>query len=124
MTIKRTHIYIKNLTVNARIGVHDFEQQKPQRIIVNCDMGLYPDARQNIDVIADTVCYATVRDKIIAHLTAFSFQLLETAAADIGQICLQDARVKSAHIRIEKPDIFPDADAVGVAIDVVRGADS
>jgi dihydroneopterin aldolase len=43
--------------------------------------------------------------------------LLETLAEEIAAICLQDGRVRSVRVRVEKLDIFPDAASVGVEIE-------
>ena len=42
-------------------------------------------------------------------------------AERIAAACLADPRVLFAHVQVEKPDVFPDAAAAGVAIVLRRG---
>jgi len=42
---------------------------------------------------------------------------VETLAERIAALCLDDARVRSVRIRVEKLDVFPDATSVGVEIE-------
>ena len=43
--------------------------------------------------------------------------LVETLAERLAGICLQDPRVRSARVRVEKLDVFADAVSVGVEIE-------
>lgn len=109
-------IIINNLLVPAKIGILDEEKKSDQRIRIRCTLTLAPMARQGVDKIEDTVCYASLRDDIIRHLQSGHINLLETAAEDIATLCLRDKRVHSAAVAVEKLDIFKDADSVGVEI--------
>jgi 7,8-dihydroneopterin aldolase/epimerase/oxygenase len=43
--------------------------------------------------------------------------LVETLCEKIASACLKDRRVLAARIRVEKPDIIPNARSVGVEIE-------
>jgi len=43
--------------------------------------------------------------------------LVETLAERIAALCLADARVSSVRVRVEKLDIYEQADSVGVEIE-------
>ena len=43
--------------------------------------------------------------------------LVETLAERFAESCLRDKRVAAARVRIEKPDIIPNARSVGVEIE-------
>jgi 7,8-dihydroneopterin aldolase/epimerase/oxygenase len=43
--------------------------------------------------------------------------LVETLREKIAQACVKDRRVLAARIRVEKPDIIPQARSVGVEIE-------
>jgi dihydroneopterin aldolase len=43
--------------------------------------------------------------------------LVETRAEDVAAMCLEDRRVLSARVRVEKLDILEDAQSVGVEIE-------
>ncbi|MGY9002825.1 MAG: dihydroneopterin aldolase, partial [Rhodospirillales bacterium] len=42
---------------------------------------------------------------------------VETLGDDIASMCLEDLRVRSVRVRIEKLDVFEDATSVGVEIE-------
>jgi dihydroneopterin aldolase len=44
-------------------------------------------------------------------------KLVETVAEEIAAMCLEDGRVSSVRVRVEKLDILPDAASVGVEIE-------
>ena len=46
--------------------------------------------------------------------------LAETLAELIAAACLRDKRVMAARVRIEKPDVIPNARSVGVEIERLR----
>jgi len=46
--------------------------------------------------------------------------LVETLAEDIATMCLEDIRILSVRVRIEKLDVFADVESVGVEIERVR----
>ena len=46
--------------------------------------------------------------------------LVETLAELIAAACLSDRRVAAVRVRIEKPDIIPNARSVGVEIERLR----
>ena len=43
--------------------------------------------------------------------------LVETLADRIAEMCLEDQRVRTARVRIEKLDVFADAESAGVEIE-------
>jgi dihydroneopterin aldolase len=48
-------------------------------------------------------------------------QLVETLAERLCEACLEDKRVVSARVRVEKLDVFPDATSVGVEVERRNG---
>ena len=49
--------------------------------------------------------------------TAGHVLLAETLAERIALAMLQDPRVEAARVTVEKPDVYDDVDAVGVAVE-------
>ncbi len=122
MTITKTYdrIVIRDLAIEARIGIHAHEQKTAQHLLIQCELQMKSGARQSKDDIADTVDYAVLRQNIIDMLQSRSYQLLETAAEDITSLCLADKRVQNAKVKIEKLKIFSDC---VVGVEILRSAD-
>jgi 7,8-dihydroneopterin aldolase/epimerase/oxygenase len=69
------------------------------------------------DEIDHVVSYEIVVKKIEAIVAAGHVNLVETLAEKFAEACLRDKRVLAARVRIEKPDIIPNARSVGVEIE-------
>jgi 7,8-dihydroneopterin aldolase/epimerase/oxygenase len=112
------HVFVRDLDCMALIGIYDHEKVKPQRIIVNIDLSV--EEGSGDDDIGHVVSYEIVVKKVEAILEAGHINLVETLCDRIAESCLKDKRVVAARVRVEKPDIIPNARSVGVEIERVR----
>lgn len=121
------HVFLRDMVIAARVGVHAFEHDAPQRIRINVDLAVEeaepgqatasaPPA-VGPDQLSRVVDYESVARSVRAIVAAGHVRLIETLAERIAESCLADGRVRSAYIRIEKLDIFPDMASVGIEIE-------
>jgi 7,8-dihydroneopterin aldolase/epimerase/oxygenase len=110
------HVFIRDLMLSCKIGVHRHEQARTQRVRINLDLAVRDD-RDLRDDLANVVCYERITNAVRAAVSSRHIKLLETLAEEIAGICLEDGRVRSVRVRVEKLDIFPDATSVGVEIE-------
>ncbi len=111
------HVFVRDLDLLALIGIYDHEKVKPQRIVVNVDLSVQEAHGPMSDDIDHVVSYEIVVKKIEAIVAAGHVNLVETLAEKFAEACLRDKRVLAARVRIEKPDIIPNARSVGVEIE-------
>ena len=111
------HVFVRDLDLMALIGIYDHEKVKPQRIVVNVDLSVQETEGPMSDEIDHVVSYEIVVKKIEAIVAAGHVNLVETLAEKFAEACLRDKRVLAARVRIEKPDIIPNARSVGVEIE-------
>ncbi len=111
------HVFVRDLDIKALIGIYDHEKINPQRIIVNVDLSVHETEGPMSDEIDHVVSYEIVVKKIEAIVAAGHVNLVETLAEKFAEACLKDKRVAAARVRIEKPDIIPNARSVGVEIE-------
>ena len=111
------HVFVRDLNMMALIGIHDAEKIKPQRIIVNIDLSVQETEGPMSDDISHVVSYEIVVKKVEAIVAAGHVNLVETLAEKFAEACLKDKRVVAARVRLEKPDIIPNARSVGVEIE-------
>jgi dihydroneopterin aldolase len=112
------HVFVRDLTLNARIGVHQHEKLGPQRIRINIDLAVLEGDNAAIgDQLGNVVCYEDVVSGIRRLVAAGHVNLVETLAEQIATLCLEDHRVRVARVRVEKLDVFTDATSVGVEIE-------
>jgi dihydroneopterin aldolase len=111
------HLFVRDLVLACRIGVYPQERDRPQRVRLNLDLGVAEPDRPLKDRLADVVDYAALVERIRAALGGRHVNLVETLAEQIAALCLEDPRVRSVRVRVEKPDALADAAAVGVEIE-------
>ncbi len=112
------HVFVRDLELLARIGVHNHEKGTPQRIRINLDLAVVEEQGDPLqDDLAHVVCYEQVVAAIRQLVAQGHINLVETLADRVAGLCLVDERVRVARVKIEKLDVFPDATSVGVEIE-------
>jgi len=110
-------LFLRDYEVRMHIGVHDFEKLGEQRVLFNVDlyvpMALSTPTADELDEVVD---YDFIRRTIIARVALGHVQLQETLADDVLRLMLAHPRVRAARVSTEKPDVYPDCDAVGVEV--------
>ncbi len=114
-------VFIRDLVLPARIGIHDHERAQAQPVIINVDASV-EEAVEGADTtttgtIADVVCYETLTKQIKEVLAGGHTDLVEALAEKIADRLLVDARIIRLRIRLEKPEAIAEAAGVGVEIE-------
>lgn len=112
-------VFVRDLVLPARIGIHPHERELAQRVRFNVDLAV-AENRAPAD-ISQVVSYEDVMLGIKRIIAAGHIDLVETLAESVAQFCLADPRVIAARIRVEKLDVFDEAESVGVEIERIRG---
>lgn len=111
------HVFIRDLMLECSIGIHERERGEKQRVRINVDLAVREVSMAHGGDIADVVCYEKIASGV-REIAAFGHvNLAETLAEKIAGMCLEDFRVRSARIRVEKIDVFADAAGAGVEIE-------
>lgn len=110
------HVFIRNLEVLAKIGVHGHERGKLQPVRLNVDLAV-EDVAQLEDRLETVVDYGEITRKIRAIVDHGHINLAETLAERIATACFEDSRVKTARVRVEKLHAVPGAESAGVEIE-------
>ena len=116
------YVSIRDLCVSAVIGVHDWEREIEQPLIVSVDMvPTTADVRQAAatDDLADALDYSAVATTIAAVVREGKFHLIETAAERVAERLLADFPVTWLRLELRKPI---NADAYTAAITIERTA--
>lgn len=114
-------IHIRDLQVNAIIGINPDERVNPQDILVNAT--LYVDTRDAgaSDQMEDSVNYSTVTKAMYAHIESARPGLVEKLVADLVRVCFEtDERIEEVEITAEKPGVVTFTRSVGVTIHRTR----
>jgi 7,8-dihydroneopterin aldolase/epimerase/oxygenase len=110
-------LFLRDYEVWINIGVHDFEKKGEQRVKINVDLYVpLAETRPTHDQLDEVVDYDFIRREIMARVSQGHIHLQETLADDVLARLLAHPKVRAARVRTEKPDVYPDCDAVGVEV--------
>lgn len=110
-------MFLKNYEINMNIGVHDFEKNGEQRVIVNIDIYVrLDDSTPANDQLSEVVDYDFMRETIARIIGRGHIQLQETLCDEIARSMLDHPLVLATRVSTEKPDVYPDCDGVGVEV--------
>lgn len=114
-------IHIRDLLVNAIIGINPEERVTAQDVLVNATLFFDTRAAGASDEIADSVNYSTITKAMSAHIESAQPGLVEKLVADLARICFEtDARIAEVEITAEKPGAVTLTRSVGVTIHRTR----
>lgn len=115
------HVIVRDLVLPATVGVWAHEKGKPQRVRINLDLGVAEGGAPPADRLDAVLCYDRLTRAVRELVAAEHVHLLETLAERIAALALADPRAVSARVRVEKLDVYADAEAVGIEIERRRG---
>jgi dihydroneopterin aldolase len=122
LKVRSARIILDALEVRADIGFHEFEIGAPQRLLVTIEVWLndllppvedHPDEAWNYDFL---------RSEVAQLAGARRYNLQETLAHAIFERIAALHGVRALRVRLSKPDVYPDAAAVGVEVASFSGA--
>lgn len=110
-------LFLRNYEVWINIGVHDFEKTGEQRVLINVDLYVpLALSTPTEDKLHEVVDYDYIRRTIAERVARGHVHLQETLADELLRLMLAHPRVRAARVATEKPDVYPDCDAVGVEV--------
>ena len=110
-------LFLRDYEVWINIGVHDFEKKGEQRVRINVDLFVpLAQSTPRADKLAEVLDYDFIRREIMARVAQGHVHLQETLADDVLKRMLAHPMVRAARVSTEKPDVYPDCDAVGVEV--------
>ena len=111
------YIEIKDLLVRTIIGINPDERLNRQDVLINLKFAVNIHPAGKSDEIEDAVNYRTICKKVIAMVEESNYQLVEKLAEQVALCCLEDRRVQTVWVSIEKPGALRFARSVGVTIE-------
>ena len=96
-------VSVRDLSVDAVIGVHAWERDVEQTLLVSVDMAADVRKAAANDDLADALDYSAVAATIAAVLRDGKFRLIETAAEHIAGRLLADFPLTWLRLELRKP---------------------
>ena len=116
LKIMKDIIYIRDLRVQAIIGIFGWERKVRQEVSIDLEISFDCKRAAKTDAIESTIDYKAITKGIIAYVESSSFQLQESLAEGIASLLKEKYGVESLKLRVSKPGALRHADDVGVVI--------
>jgi len=110
-------IFLREIRLDARIGIYRREKTITQTVELNLDIALPDDRVFASGKVADTIDYAVVIERIRATLLEQHYGLVENLAEHVAQIILGEFKAPWVRVSIAKIGAERDARRVGVVIE-------
>ena len=116
-------LFLRNYDVMCNIGVHDFEKQGAQRLLVNIELFIpLAQSTPQRDALDEVVDYDFMRSTVAQRVAQGHVQLQETLCDDLARVLLAHPLVRAVGVSTMKPDVYPDCEGVGVEIFQIKDA--
>lgn len=110
-------LFLRNYRVAANIGIYDYEKRGAQTMAVDVDLFI-PLTRSTPahDKIAEVFDYDQIRDAINERVGRGHINLLETLCDDVARRLLSYPMVRAVRVATSKPDVYANAEGIGVEV--------
>ncbi len=110
-------VFLRNCEITTRIGIHDYEKQGPQRLIINVDLFIPLAVSTPLDdELAEVVDYSFIREAIDSLVSRGHINLQETVCDELAHLLLAHPDIRAVRVATEKPDVYDNADSIGVEV--------
>lgn len=113
-------VYIRDLRMNAVIGIYEWERRIDQEINVNIEMGWDNRQAAETDDIQYALSYKEAAQLTKEFVKNSAFELVETLAEKIAELLLEKMAVNWVKVAVGKPYAVTDSVEVGVSIERYR----
>ena len=114
--VRSARIILESLEVQADIGFHDFEVGSPQRLSVSVEIWLEDVSLPPDDDPSRARNYDFLKSEVEELASSGRYNLQETLAHAIFERIAAFRGVKALRVRTSKPDVYAQAQGVGVEI--------
>ena len=110
---------LNGIDVDCIIGERPDERTRTQRLRVDVVLTIV-DAVTETDELSDTVDYAALTESIRAALVAAKCRMIERAAKVVCDLCLADAKVSEANVRVTKSGAIEHLESAAAVIEAAK----
>ena len=113
---QKYNVIIKNLIIDASIGIHEHEKIKKQRVSISLSIEVVDNISLVDQKIENFLSYENVINNIKLIIDKGHIDLVETLSYEILSNIFSDSRASKVWLKIEKLDVFEEAQSVGLEI--------
>ena len=109
------NLLVTGLTAKTRIGIHDWEQQILQTVVV--DLELPCDLAKVNDDIDNTIDYAKLSELVTHFIESNNFHLLETLASQLSDLVFSEFDIHQLKLTVSKPNAISNAKNICIQLE-------
>lgn len=110
-------LFLRNYEVYINIGAFEHEKRHEQRVVINVDLFVALRASSPVeDKLAEVVDYDLMKQSVAQCVKSGHIHLQETLCDAVAGHLFAHPAVRAVRVSTEKPDAYPDCDAVGVEV--------
>ena len=110
-------IFLRDLEVNATIGIFEWEKRIKQKVRIDLEMGTDIAKAAASDAIEDTLDYKSISKRIIQFVEDSRYELIETMIEKVSEILLNEFNIPWVKVSISKPGAVRGSRDVGITIE-------
>ena len=110
-------LYIRNLKVDAVVGIFSWEKRIRQPLHLDLEIALDIRKAAATDDIQYALDYKTVSTRLTQFISQSEWHLIETLAEKIAALLMSEFGVTWLRLKLSKPAALPTADSVGLMIE-------
>lgn len=108
-------LVIHDLAADCRVGVFDWEQERPQTIWIDLELPIDAAAAAERDDVGATIDYSRLVGAVRQRVEQRPYRLLETLAEDVAGLVLEGFHAESVTVRVKKRSL-PGVDYAAVEL--------
>lgn len=110
-------VFIRELKVEAIIGIYDWERKNRQPLIFDVEMAWDIKQAAATDDLQYALNYKAVAESIVEFTESTEFLLIETLLEQVAERLLKEFRMPSLKISVDKPVAIENTRTVGLTIE-------
>ena len=110
---------LNGIDVDCVIGERADERVRTQRLRIDVALTI-PDRAGETAELCDTVDYAALTEKVRTALVAAKCKMIERAARIVCDLCLADAKVSAARVRVTKSGAIAHLESASAVVEAER----
>ncbi len=117
LNMAKDTIFLRDLEIDATIGVYEWEKRIRQKVCINLEMAADITQAAASHSIDDTLDYKAVAKRIVQFVEASHYELIESLIEKVAAMLIQEFNIPWLRITISKPRAVRGARDVGITIE-------
>jgi len=110
-------VYLRGLRIDTVIGIHDWERDTRQVVVLDLELGGDNRRAAASDRIGDALDYEAIAARLGEYVGASEFRLIETLAEEVACLLRREFDIPWLRLSVSKPGAVAAAEDVGVVIE-------